>query len=100
MAHYRKQKRRCAPDRGAIHPRTLIIYTRRTAKAMASFVTNHKTPYPALDAAISLRPLKDKAVFITGAGRGVGEHLATQIAEAGLPPSASANKSLDNMTLF
>ncbi|KAF4332368.1 3-oxoacyl [Fusarium beomiforme] len=50
---------------------------------MASFVKNHKSTYPSLIDAVSNRPLDGKSVLITGAGRGVGEHITRGIAAAG-----------------
>ena len=50
---------------------------------MASFVLNHQTPYDSLSNFISGRPLTGKTVFITGAGRGIGDHIARAIADAG-----------------
>ena len=50
---------------------------------MASFVTNHKSPYDALSPVLPGRSLAGKSVFITGAGRGVGEHITHGIAAAG-----------------
>jgi NAD(P)-dependent dehydrogenase (short-subunit alcohol dehydrogenase family) len=50
---------------------------------MASFVTNHPTPYEALTKRIVAKPLVGKKVLITGASRGVGLHIAHGIATAG-----------------
>lgn len=50
---------------------------------MASFAKVHKEPYPALTSFVSTQPLQHKSVLITGAGRGIGEHIAKQIATAG-----------------
>lgn len=50
---------------------------------MASFLTNHREPYEALTSYVSTGPLKGKSVLVTGAGRGVGAHIARNIAEAG-----------------
>jgi NADP-dependent 3-hydroxy acid dehydrogenase YdfG len=50
---------------------------------MANFVTNHKKPYAALSPAHPGRSLAGKSVFITGAGRGVGEHITHGLAAAG-----------------
>jgi NAD(P)-dependent dehydrogenase (short-subunit alcohol dehydrogenase family) len=50
---------------------------------MAQFVKNHKEPYEALTQAVSNRPLAGKSALITGAGRGVGQHITRGIAAAG-----------------
>lgn len=50
---------------------------------MASFAEIHKSPYAALVNAISGNPLAGKVILITGAGRGVGEHITHQMAIAG-----------------
>ena len=50
---------------------------------MASFVLNHHDPYEALSNFNANKPLSGKTVFITGAGRGVGDHIAHAIAKAG-----------------
>jgi NAD(P)-dependent dehydrogenase (short-subunit alcohol dehydrogenase family) len=50
---------------------------------MATFVTNHLKPYETLTSRLSSQPLKGKSVFITGASRGVGEHITHAIAAAG-----------------
>ncbi|KFZ04732.1 hypothetical protein V501_09022 [Pseudogymnoascus sp. VKM F-4519 (FW-2642)] len=53
---------------------------------MASFVTNHKAPYDALSPSLPGRSLAGKSALITGASRGVGEHIARGLAEAGVSP--------------
>ena len=50
---------------------------------MASFLKVHKEPYPALSKAVEGSPLAGKSFLVTGAGRGIGEHIARQIATAG-----------------
>ncbi|KAI5455989.1 hypothetical protein BGZ63DRAFT_429339 [Mariannaea sp. PMI_226] len=50
---------------------------------MASFVATHLKPYDALTAAVSTNPLSGKTFLITGASRGVGEHITREIAAAG-----------------
>ncbi|KAH7031700.1 uncharacterized protein B0I36DRAFT_241968 [Microdochium trichocladiopsis] len=50
---------------------------------MAHFVKTHKQPYDGLTKAVSGRPLVGKSALITGAGRGVGEHITKGIASAG-----------------
>ncbi|KAL7906623.1 NAD(P)-binding protein [Trichoderma velutinum] len=50
---------------------------------MASFAETHKSPYTALTSAISGKPLAGRAILITGAGRGVGEHITHEMAIAG-----------------
>ncbi|PVI06247.1 NAD(P)-binding protein [Periconia macrospinosa] len=49
---------------------------------MATFVKNHKSPYPALSPDLPGRSLAGKSVLITGASRGVGKHLVRGFAEA------------------
>ena len=51
---------------------------------MASFVTNHNKPYAALSPALPGRSLAGKSAFVTGAGRGVGEHITRGLAAAGV----------------
>ncbi|KAK0719364.1 hypothetical protein B0H67DRAFT_642727 [Lasiosphaeris hirsuta] len=50
---------------------------------MSTFVLNHLKPYDALTKFVETRPLQGKTVLITGAGRGVGEHIARAMASAG-----------------
>ncbi|KAK3353796.1 hypothetical protein B0T25DRAFT_581489 [Lasiosphaeria hispida] len=50
---------------------------------MSSFVPSHLKPYDALTKFIGTRPLEGKTALITGAGRGVGEHIARAIVSAG-----------------
>jgi NAD(P)-dependent dehydrogenase (short-subunit alcohol dehydrogenase family) len=50
---------------------------------MATFVTNHKSPYNALTTALSTRPLSGRSVLITGANRGIGVYITNAIAAAG-----------------
>jgi NADP-dependent 3-hydroxy acid dehydrogenase YdfG len=50
---------------------------------MATFVKNHLKPYEALTKFVESRPLVGKTILITGAGRGVGEHIARELAAAG-----------------
>ena len=50
---------------------------------MATFVKNHKQPYAALTSFVKTNPLAGKTVFVTGAGRGVGQFITQAIAEAG-----------------
>ncbi|KKP05748.1 hypothetical protein THAR02_02122 [Trichoderma harzianum] len=50
---------------------------------MASFAEIHKSPYTALANAASGNPLAGRVILITGAGRGVGEHITHQMAIAG-----------------
>jgi len=49
---------------------------------MASFVKNHRTPYPSLSSTLPGRSLAGKSVLITGASRGVGAHIVRGIAAA------------------
>ncbi|MCJ1355271.1 MAG: hypothetical protein MMC33_005262 [Icmadophila ericetorum] len=51
---------------------------------MASFVSTHTQPYAALSPTLPGRSLAGKSAFITGAGRGVGEHITRGIAAAGI----------------
>ncbi|KAL7945474.1 hypothetical protein V8C42DRAFT_323252 [Trichoderma barbatum] len=50
---------------------------------MASFATVHVKPYDALTNLVLANPLTGKSFLITGAGRGVGEHITREIAAAG-----------------
>jgi NAD(P)-dependent dehydrogenase (short-subunit alcohol dehydrogenase family) len=50
---------------------------------MASFISNHRKPYAALSDFVAAKPLTGKTVVVTGAGRGVGEHIAREFAAAG-----------------
>jgi NAD(P)-dependent dehydrogenase (short-subunit alcohol dehydrogenase family) len=51
---------------------------------MASFLTTHIKSYPSLSPTLPGRSLAGKSAFITGAGRGVGEHITRGIAAAGI----------------
>ena len=51
---------------------------------MASFATIHTKPYAALSSTLPGRSLAGKSAFITGAGRGVGEHITRGLAAAGV----------------
>ena len=51
---------------------------------MTSFVTNRKEPYAALSPTLPGRSLAGKSAFVTGAGRGVGEHITRGLAAAGV----------------
>lgn len=51
---------------------------------MSEFVTNHKSLYDALSPSLPGRSLVGKSAFVTGAGRGVGEHITRGLAEAGV----------------
>lgn len=51
---------------------------------MASFVTNHKKQYAAISSALPGRLLAGKSAFVTGAGRGVGEHITRGLGAAGV----------------
>ncbi|KFY34067.1 hypothetical protein V494_07087 [Pseudogymnoascus sp. VKM F-4513 (FW-928)] len=55
---------------------------------MAGFVTNHKASYDALSPSLPGRSLAGKSALVTGASRGVGEHIARGLAEAGASPIA------------
>jgi hypothetical protein len=50
---------------------------------MATFLTNRLQPYESLDSFVSAKPLAGKTAFVTGAGKGVGEHIARELAGAG-----------------
>ena len=50
---------------------------------MASFITNRREPYDALTSKLATAPLAGKSVFVTGAGRGVGEFITRAMIEAG-----------------
>lgn len=50
---------------------------------MASFATVRIQPYDALTNVVAANPLTGKSFLITGAGRGVGEHITREIAAAG-----------------
>lgn len=49
---------------------------------MASFTQLHLAPYPALTEFIAKRPLAGKSILVTGASRGVGAHIARELAGA------------------
>ncbi|KFY94153.1 hypothetical protein V498_04020 [Pseudogymnoascus sp. VKM F-4517 (FW-2822)] len=51
---------------------------------MAGFVTNHRTTYDALSPSLPGRSLAGKSALVTGAGKGVGTHIARGLAEAGV----------------
>lgn len=53
---------------------------------MAGFVTNHKSTYDALSPSLPGRSLIGKSAFVTGASRGVGEHIVRGLAKAGASP--------------
>lgn len=50
---------------------------------MATFATYHNQPYKTLSNFVSTQPLRGKSILITGAGRGVGEHITKELAVAG-----------------
>ncbi|KAJ4857413.1 short chain dehydrogenase domain-containing protein [Trichoderma breve] len=64
---------------------------------MASFATAHVSPYDALTKAVAANPLTGKSFLITGAGRGVGEHITREIAAAGAQRIGLVGRSLERI---
>ncbi|PNP58311.1 hypothetical protein THARTR1_01826 [Trichoderma harzianum] len=64
---------------------------------MASFATTHVKPYEALTKAVAANPLTGKSTLITGAGRGVGEHITRELAAAGVSRIALVGRDLERI---
>ncbi|KAL6819935.1 hypothetical protein V8C40DRAFT_281247 [Trichoderma camerunense] len=64
---------------------------------MASFATTHVKPYEALTKAVAANPLTGKSALITGAGRGVGEHITRELAAAGVSRIALVGRDLERL---
>ncbi|KKP03691.1 hypothetical protein THAR02_04207 [Trichoderma harzianum] len=64
---------------------------------MASFATTHVSPYDALTKAVAANPLTGKSFLITGAGRGVGEHITREVAAAGAQRIGLVGRNLERI---